>query len=139
MLGKPLWKRKEFNTMSKYLQVKKRGDDISMHKKKDMNMKSGLCVINGATSRRIGLSVRKSRRMRLYCMLIVMGITEAKEFELYYVSNGDLMTSLKQNDDMRQLAFRTIRQEAVCHEKRSRKEACSDVAVSLEPPYTYAA
>lgn len=66
-----------------------------MHKKKDMNMKSGLYVINGATSRRIGLSVRKSRRMRLYCMLIVMGITEAKEFELYYVSNGDLMTSLK--------------------------------------------
>lgn len=76
---------------------KERGDGISMHKKiwilAKHCMEMGLCVVNGATSWRRGHSASKPRRIRLYYMTIVMGMTKAKEVELYYVSNDELMTS----------------------------------------------
>lgn len=76
---------------------KKRGDGISMHKKMwklaKHCMEMGLCVVNGDTSWRRGHSFRKSHRIRLYYMPIVMGMTNTKEVELYYVRNGELMTS----------------------------------------------
>lgn len=54
-------------------------------------IKAGLCVINGATWWRGGHTVRKSDRIRLLHPDCDGNDSEAKEFELYYVSKGELL------------------------------------------------
>lgn len=75
-----------------------------------------------------------SQVRRLYHILIVMGITlKLRSFSFimqslvsYWQAEGRMMV-------WGNWRFKTMRQGAVCHRKWSREEACSDVAVSLEP------
>lgn len=97
-------------------------------------MKVGLYVTNGVTSWRRGHSVRKSSRIKLYCFLIVMGITvklRSLSSIIWVVVNYWQVEGMMMIWGNWQVS--TTRQEADCHGKGSKEETCSDEAASLEP------